>query len=287
MKKYLLLLAALPFAAAHATAQNDTIADVQSPQRVLITQADSLVNIRINGAKNDNNYRFQYQIPTNGASLVEERGARWNFSLPFSAKQKTRNKKSSSTLSAGSLTMGMNYAVGSSPSHWKPINAFTIDLTFLTFSHNYDRHTFSVGWGYGWSKYRLSSDETLTNNNGKVSIVKHPDGAPASRSVFRVNRHFFNFLYRYKFAKRWHVFTGVQLNLNHRPRIYNTTYIGNTENFETIKKNIHLNSITTTFLGGLSWRSIGVFANYTPASLFEKGFGPKTQEISVGISFAY
>ena len=39
------------------------------------------------------------------------------------------------------------------------------------------------------------------------------------------------------------------------------------------------------FYGELKIKWIGIFARYTPQSMFEKGLGPNVQTLTVGLSF--
>ena len=51
------------------------------------------------------------------------------------------------------------------------------------------------------------------------------------------------------------------------------------------KSGIHFTPATLSFYGELKIKWIGIFARYTPQSMFEKGLGPNVQTLTVGLSF--
>ena len=54
------LLAAMTSIAATATEANDTIADVASPNQVVVTENDHLIQVQIKGSATSKDYEFKY-----------------------------------------------------------------------------------------------------------------------------------------------------------------------------------------------------------------------------------
>lgn len=293
MKKHLLLLSALTAISAFASQPNDTITDVRQPQRVLVTQTDNAVSIDIHGSATDSTYRFNYQVPTKGTSLVIESGSKWDFSLTQLFKTQTKSKKPSRHFSnrkflGGGLNIGFNHFVGAGREADNVAgSSFDADLTILGIKIENHLHSFMLTWSYGWSKYRLDGYNYFHFDGSRVSIGPYPEGVQPGRSVFRLNRHSINLFYRYEPKGSWSVTFGPTLNLHVRPRIYNQYWKDGMLQKEFHKHNIHYNPATVSLLGAVGYNDFHFYVKYNPASVFQKGFGPQFQTLTTGVSLFF
>lgn len=293
MKKSILLLAALVATTTFAAERADTIVDVRQPRQVLITQSDSAVNIRVDGSESNDSYLFNYQVATHGSTLVEEAGARWDFTLPFMKSKKRKNQQSKSRitkeqLNCGGFQLGFNHFVGADGDLKNVVgSSFDADLNLLTINRTWGNNVLKFGWGYGWSKYRLAGHNYFNFDGAHVTVTDYPEGAVPGRSVFRLNRHAFNLHYRYYFARSWSFMVGPTVNVHVRPRIYNTYYKDGQVVKEMHKHNIPYNPVTVSLFGALTYNNLGFYVKYNPASVFRKDFGPQFQSLTTGITLFY
>lgn len=274
-------------AAAHEL--NDTIVKVNRPDSVLVTRNDSAIMLRIHGAYDDPSAKYTYTFPTQGTTMVDAAAKRWKFpDAPFKIQSKGLNKKNSYSITSGSLLVGFNIPKNAPNAINSDLWGRNIDIetNFLRFSITRNHHhRFSLGWSYGWTKISLDGGLCFHLDNGVTSIGPYAEGQTPIRSVFRLNRHSFPLLYTRQDKGVNYTF-GTVINLNVRPRIYNTYLDSNGQEVQdTYKKGIHFTPATVSFYGEIKVRWFGIFARYTPQSMFEKGFGPKFQTLTVGLSF--
>ena len=289
MKRYLLSLLAVFGLSAFAAESNDTLVKVNHPDSVLVTRNDSAVKLQVFGAYNDKTAKYVYTVPTQGTELVDAAASRWKFpEAPLTFKHKTKGKKGAYEVTAGSLLLGFNLVQnapqGISSDVWG--RNIDIELSLMRFSIIRNRRQrFSLGWSYGWTKVALDGGMALHLDNGVTSVGRFADGQNPIRSVFRLNRHSFPLLYTRQ-MDGMSVTVGPVLNLNVRPRIYNT-YLDTkgTEQQYAYKKGIHFTPATVSFYGEIKKDWFGIFVRYTPQSMFEKGYGPDFQTLTVGLSF--
>ncbi len=288
MKRFFLSLLVSFGLSAVAAELNDTIIKVNHPDSVLLTRNDSVITLKVDGAYNDKTAKFVYTIPTKGTSLVDAAASRWKFpEAPLTLKKKSGDNKNFYEVTAGSLLLGFNIAQNGSKGINSDVWGRNIDvelnLTNFTITRN-RHHRFSLGWSYGWTKIALDGGLAFQLNNGVTTIGTFAKGQTPIRSVFRLNRHSFPLLYTYQESGMC-LSVGPVLNLNVRPRIYNTYLNSNgAEQQDAYKKGIHFSPATVSFYGEIKKDWFGVFVRYTPKSLFEKGYGPDFQTLSVGLS---
>lgn len=289
MKRYLLSLLAVFGLSAFAAESNDTLVKVNHPDSVLVTRNDSAVKLQVFGAYNDKTAKYVYTVPTQGTGLVDAAASRWKFpEAPLTLKKNSGDRKNFSEVTSGSLLLGFNLTQNGP----KGINSdvwgrnIDIELNLLNYTITRNRHhRFSLGCSYGWSKIALDGGLAFQLNNGVTTIGTFAEGQTPIRSVFRLNRHSFPLLYTYQ-KSRMCLTVGPVLNLNVRPRIYNT-YLDTkgTEQQYAYKKGIHFTPATVSFYGEIKKDWFGIFVRYTPQSMFEKGYGPDFQTLTVGLSF--
>ena len=268
MKTSLLLLSLCGIFTANAQTPADTLADVRHPNRVLVVRNDSTVNIRVKGAENDNNYFFNYTLPHQGnTSFVEEAGKRWDFTLPKLFGQKPRHRKQKNRKIEWLIPLRFGFhnltdAQGDIRTQFG--STFEIEAGFV-----------SLAFTYG-------------NFDGeRISIGDYPAGSKVGRSVFRLNRHVIPALYRYTLNRKWSFTAGAMLQLNVRPRLYNTYYISNKEVVDTYKKNLPIRPVTTALYGSVSYDQLGFYVRYQPTSVFTKDFGPQFNTLTAGLCYGF
>lgn len=290
MKKSILLFAAALFATTtFAVERADTLAQVRKPQRVLITQSDTVITIMVNGSETDDNYLFTHQVFSNGNSLVQEAASRWDFTLPFmKSKKKEKSKRQADHVSSGGLQMGFNHFVGADGNLGNVVgSSFDADLHLISYHKFFGKHHFRAGWGLGWSKYRLDGHNYFSFDGAHVMVTGYPEGAMPGRSVFRLNRHTFNLHYGYPFAKNMYFLVGPTVNVHVRPRIYNTYYKDGQVVKEMHKHNVPYNPVTVSLFGAVTYNNFGFYVKYNPTNVFRKDFGPQFQSLTTGITLFY
>ena len=89
--------------------------------------------------------------------------------------------------------------------------------------------------------------------------------------------------YNYTFAKRSHVFLGVNLRFVTRSSIKTLYTDAAGEPVKDFHRGIHTTQFCPDIKAGISIHHVGVFVKYTPVSAFQKEWGPQFQTVSVGI----
>lgn len=287
MKKQALLLVGL-LMSTFAFAQQDTLVSVLQPKHVWLTQTDSTLRLNIVGAKDDDDYRYEYeQVSSHNAEHFVPAGMRWDFSrINLFGKHTKRYPRPKRLIEwiYPSVRLGFNQPVAASDGFNTIFGTnFDAEVGFFNLAISYGRHSIVTGWSYGWTRYRLDGGAAFNFDLERVAVGDYPAGAKAGRSVFRLNRHVIPLYYHYETSSKWGFTVGAQLNINVRPRIYNTYYVDYRKVVDTYKENVPYRPLTASFYGSITHDYLGFFVRYTPKGVFREGLGPQFNALTIGI----
>ena len=79
---------------------------------------------------------------------------------------------------------------------------------------------------------------------------------------------------------------GPVINFNTHASL-KTRYILNGEKVKETDNNIHQNRMTIDLMAKLRFKSIGIYAKYSPSDMLNTEFGPKFRSLSTGITLFY
>ena len=280
------LLAAMTSIAATATEANDTIADVASPNQVVVTENDHLIQVQIKGSATSKDYEFKYTktLTNNDITFINEHSGAWDFSLPFKKKKKSRSHRHE--IRSGSIHFGFVTAL-KAPDYMDidmassyEIGADILSLHTLSRTHRSD---FSIGFGINWRNYRMTGHSRFVkDNNGFIVTDSYPEGADIHFSRIKIFSLTFPLTYSYDLTKNFSIDLGAILNVNTYASI-KTRYKLDGQKIKDMDKHIHQKPVTVDLTAGFGWQGLGVYVKYSPCNMLNTNFGPSFKSLSAGI----
>lgn len=286
LKKTILATFALSLATvANAMELTDTIADVKNPERVIINETDSLIKVSINGRENDSTFTFNYikAVAPGTESITKEHSGKWDFTLPLGVKTSGR---SHCEFSMGGIGFGFVSALNAPKDmDVDMLSSYEIFANLLNihrFSGN-NKHMAGIGFGINWKNFRMNGRTRFTSDN-EGNIVFSPYGSATDPKFSRIKVFSLTLpvKYRYYFTKSVSASLSAILNFNTYASI-KTRYIENGEKVKDMNKNIHQRPVSVDLQASLRWRSISIYAKYSPCSVLKSDFGPDFNAFSVGV----
>ncbi|MDE6317556.1 MAG: hypothetical protein K2L73_04060 [Muribaculaceae bacterium] len=191
MKKYILAAA---FAIMSATAvmaaddnkePNDTVLNVDTVYRVVVTESPAGLNVELNGTGADSTYTASYNVPYENNTTIK---SHQNFTMPFGLRSASRQ------LTIGmvrDLHFGFTGAVGAPDAMDTQMGkSFEIGIGELIFFENCfgpsKRNALSVGMGINWRNYRMTGMNRFDMADDGVVVTDYPEDVIARYSRIKV-----------------------------------------------------------------------------------------------------
>lgn len=286
LKKTILATLALSLAtAANAAELTDTITDVKKPERVVINESDSLVKVSIKGRDNDSTFTFDYikAVAPGTESITKEHSGNWDFTLPLGVK---KHGSSHCEFSMGGIGFGFVSAINA-PKEMdvdmlSSYEIFADLINIYRYSSN-DKNAIGIGFGINWKNYRMTGRTRFSSDDaGNITFKPYADGVDPKFSRIKVFSLTVPVKYRYYFTRDFSAGLSAILNFNTYAST-KTRYIDNGEKIKDMNKNIHQRPVSVDLQATLRWKSISVYAKYSPCSVLKTDFGPDFKGFSVGI----
>lgn len=292
-RTFITLLAAFTGIGAFAAESNDTIiVDMKKADRVIISENDSTLHVRIKGCAGNSSYLFDYTRSVEGQNsslYINERAERWDFTTPFS-KKKDKKSSSSHELCTGGLYFGFVTGIGAPANVDIDMSASyeigTDLLTLSTLSKN-KRHDFSIGFGLDWRNYRMTGHERFVKlEDGSIGTGAYPEGADIKFSRLKTFSLTFPLRYTYGVTKHLSVSAAAILSINTYGSL-KTRYRLEGNKQRELDKNIHQRPVSVDLQAGVNWKWIGFYVKYSPVSVLNTAFGPDFKPLSTGIELFF
>ena len=144
-----------------------------------------------------------------------------------------------------------------------------------------------TGLGMTWRNLHLGNNSHLVNNNGITLVEAAPEGITYNYSRLRMfDLNLPIYLEIHPLGKsEFYITGGVLFGINTFSS-YKVKY--KNENDKKISvvegKDYNVNPFSVNYLVQMGWNDLGVYAKYTPTSLFKNDKGPDVQTFSVGLT---
>lgn len=294
MKKYFFTLLTLCVMTGTAVAAEagDTLVNVRQADEVLLTESDSVLQLRIKGRASDPSYRFEYRkawADRSESETIECRGGSWDFTFPLAHSRRKSGRKVKHEIHMGGIGFGFVTAPGA-PSGMDVDMAASYEIladlmSWHTLSAN-KRHDFSVGFGIDWRNYRMTGKTCFVKEGNDIVLSDYPDGAEIQFSRIKVFSLTVPFRYQYYFSKHLSASIAAILCMNTYASVKNR-YKLDGHKLKDMYKDIHQRPVTVDFAADLRWRDFGIYAKYSPCQVLNTAFGPGFRSLSAGFLLFY
>lgn len=262
MKKLFVLwaLACFGVAAVHATEVNDTTIMAQAQDTTLITSGEKVVIVT--GDK------------------------------PYHVKvvKKKKDEECKVHNISTHVSVGVNIGLGTPDGmSVKPFKSW--DLNWTVFQYDYSPkkalQTYSAGVGIGWHNYGIGSGSMFSKDaDGVVVVGDYPAGVSSKYSRF----HSFSISVPLQFTQKFDrkgkyaLSVGPVINFNVSGHLTTGYDQGDVEHNMTTKK-IDYRPVTVDIRAIMKLDGIGIYARYSPMTVFKKDRGPEFRSLSLGLYF--
>ena len=296
MKKLMIIaMAMLPLAtlAANPAARVDTLTVIENPQKVVIVEDPNGMHLQVIGNADDPTALFEYGSERTTETKVESkdtkrpRHLKWNVSNPVGASDSTSHWE----MQFGGLYYGWGWPhlKGNNPGFEKTIGSsrefgilYALGVVYNTFTGQ----RISLGAGIDSRSVYAKDDVAFMKNADDRFIAGYfPEGAKKTSSDIHVTSLQFPITFEQQIYKEISFFASGIMNVSWAWA--NQKYkVGDAEHKTTIK-NIHNRKVTFDLMGGFTFWGISCYVRYRPQSIFKDGYGPKMNQVSMGLMVAF
>ena len=290
MNKFLVLALSLLIGSlgSYANTLKDTIIVVNNAKKVTIEKKRNSMGIKIEGTSDNPDYfhSLQMERDSTDAVITKESTTDWDFTIPLINK---KDEKHRMNLCVGGFGFGVVNAVDA-PDGMDVDMGASYELSMdhlLRFNYNLLPTTsISMGFGMTWRNYRMTGRTRFIKEGDKLVLGSYPEGADIKFSRLKVFSLTVPFMINQSLGKNMVFSVGPVINFNTHASL-KTRYTLNGEKVKETDKNIHQNRMTIDLMAKLRFKSIGVYAKYSPTDMLNTEFGPKFRSFSTGITLFY
>lgn len=145
-----------------------------------------------------------------------------------------------------------------------------------------------TGLGIRWNRYFIDGNYYLKEIDGITALHNAPDGIVYKKSRIGTTSLVIPFFIEYKIGNPFFVSFGPEMLFktasSSKVQYYDSE---GKKHKEKIDSGMNINPVTFDLMLQIGFRDCGLYAKYSPMSLFEKDKGPIVHPVSVGISFDF
>ena len=292
MNKFLVLALSLLIGGlgSYANTVQDTIIVVNQAKKVTIEKKHNSMAVKVEGSAENPDYFYsqRMEVDSTAAVIIEEKNADWDFNIPFINKN-SKTKKYRGNLCVGGFGFGVVNAIETSEGMDMDMGAsyeFSLDH-LLRFNYNVLPATsVSMGFGMTWRNYRMTGRTRFIKEGDKLVLGAYPEGADIKFSRLKVFSLTVPFMINQSLGRKMVFSVGPVVNFNTHASL-KTRYTLNGEKVKETDNNIHQNRMTIDLMAKLRFKSLGLYAKYSPSDMLNTEYGPKFRSFSAGITLFY
>lgn len=296
MKKWILFIATLlPLGAGAKEIKvlpADTIIRINDRQ-IIVKETDDRLKVKVFEVTEDNDTIYNEQlfegVYKNGVS--HERRFRNSITIPLPKWKQSLSDPHWAGFGMGfaSVTDGslrMNSADGIDLRGGK---SFQFNLNLFDHAFQISRQGWGIvtGLGFRWDVYRFDGNVSLQEVNGVTQVLPAPEDIHYNTTRLKMTRLTIPLLVEWQKRRGRNSCFFVSGGIVAGAKIYSNSVIKyrDTEGRkqkDVLGKDLNLHPVTLDFLLQAGYKSFGLYAMYSPISLFEKDKGPKMCPMAIG-----
>lgn len=293
MKKLLFLALSLLTGAlgSYANTMQDTVLVVKNPNKVTIEKTRNSMSVKVEGSADNPSFFYSQTMEVDSAAtfITKEKNGNWDFTIPFVGKS-AEKRKHRMELCVGGFGFGMVNAVDA-PDGMNVDMGASYELMWdnmLKFNYYVVPYTTSVSLGFGmtWRNYRMTGRTRFIQEDDNLVLGNYPEGAEIKFSRLKVFSLTIPLMINQSLGRMVVLSVGPVINFNTHGSL-KTRYTLGGEKVKEKSNHIHQNRMTVDLMAKLRFKSIGVYAKYSPSDMLNTEFGPKFRSFSTGITLFY
>ncbi len=267
-------------AGAYASEPADTVASIDNPSRITITDDGTTTTVHVSGEENNPDYNFLYSVCADTSSV-----SNLSISLPIIG-EKLSAPASRSVTFLSDIHVGIISPYDSPAQLRTSWEGGVSNLVGMRYS--FGRGT-ALGFGVGIAGRELNfrrGREAFVEND-RLIIAPAPAGAVDARTHLSVSSFQIPVYFRQRIYRSLAFRLSAVLNYNFTVRGESKYTLDGIEYTRKLK-GLHQRLITPDFvftIGSLDFG--GLYVRWSPVSLFKSAYGPEIHTLSFGLSISF
>ena len=295
MKKIYLSLAFLISPLFYALAQSpevpDTVKIIENANKVLISRSADTTLIEVETEKDYGKDIFSYSVTIDDSDNLAPDDS-FEFEIPFGIGKEDSPSSSIRRLQTSYFLMGnvylgkrFNYSdVGNVK------NSYEIgvrNLIGVRWSYGNYTPSFSIGLGYGCQRYSAQKGFMYAKNGSRLILVPAGDGVEVSSTDLQVFTFQIPLLFTIPIGRAVEFVAGAVGCFNTYACASSELKVGSSK-YKTTYKGLQQRLFTTELTASLGVCDIlGVYASWSPMTLFQSPYGPQLKSWSIGATINF
>lgn len=279
-----LLLLALTAMASRAAADipADTVAIIEKPSQVTVTDDGTTTSIRVTGTAKRPDYNFLYTV----SRADTARDPLADIKLPFVSDGPDQGNRSSVVLISGI------YAGAVIPYHGPQAVRTSVEggvRQLIGYRYTFGRAGAALGFGAGFGTkiFNIRRGMTASKDADMLTLTTAPDGASHVRTELRMWSLHVPFYYQQRIYRSLAFELSVTANLNVSARAKSKYDIADIEYTQKVS-GLHQRMLTPDFMLAIGSADFGaVYVKWSPVSAFKRCYGPDLKTLSVGVCLPF
>lgn len=265
-------------------APGDTVIVIEKAGEVTVTRSpDKTTRVTVNGKNDDPDFFYEFSsrlIPGNNFHDTS-----WTPSLPFL--RESKSPKAFRSIMFGNTYFGAAIPVDCENGMRGSVELGISDLFGVSYTPADRGFSVSIGAGFGYRLLTLAKGKILNCEKQRLSIIQADPSVTDTKSRIRSFSIHVPLMLTQKIYRTFGISAGAIVNFNTYTTATTSYTTDNTTRKETFK-GLHQRFLTVDFMAAIgSVGNAGLYLKYSPMQLFEKGYGPRFNCISTGITFGF
>lgn len=282
MRAIAIALIAVAAMGAAAQEQPDTVVCVRDASELSVARTPDGLKVEIKGSATNPGFRYEY-IMENTADSTSDGG--WTLNLPFLNDRTPERKRRASFNFDIELYAGSSIPTGATPM----TASFEIGISrILNGRIDFGKgFCFNAGAGIGYVQYAVGHGMRFAADRQHLLLAPRDAATTDNSSRLRFFRVHFPLTFTQMLSQKFYITAGAWLNLNTTARASSGATTGSVRTTESYK-DLHQRILTTDIILAAGFRgTCGLYARYSPSTLFRDSWGPQFKSVNVGLIFNF
>lgn len=287
----ILLASSICYATAHEHEAPDTVKIIKNAEKVIVSRKADTTLIEVETKNDYGKEVFSYTVTVED-SIAPESDPAFDFEIPFGiGKDKAKHNKHSRIITSvfpfGHIYFGRRSNYSGKGNVKNSIEAGFRDIIGIRWSRGRHSPAFSIGLGMGYQKYRAEDGFVYTLVGSNLVLAPVSDGYFVESTALDVFNFQIPLLFTFPMGCDIKFSIGGIGCFNSYARAHSEISKGNTK-IKTAYKGLQQRLFTAETMCSLGLCEIlGVYATWSPMTLFQSPYGPQLKSWSIGATLNF
>ncbi|MDE6379227.1 MAG: hypothetical protein K2L11_02045 [Muribaculaceae bacterium] len=289
---FLLLLIVIPVVKAQSVPEvPDTVKIIENADKVIVSRSDDTTLIEVQTHNDFEKDVFSYSITVDD-SVSSESDDSFDFEIPFGIGKDSRPTSPSKRLQTsyfvmGNVYLGHRFNYSDKGNVKNSFEAGVRNLIGIRWSHGEYTPSFSIGLGYGVQRYSAQKGFRYVKEGSSLLLVPAGEGAEISSTDLQVFNFQIPLLFTIPIGRDVEFVAGAVGCFNTYARASSELKIDSSK-YKTTYKGLQQRLFTAELTASIGVCDIlGVYASWSPMTLFQSHYGPQLKSWSIGATINF